>query len=222
VHTHKIDTHYLWHEIQHGIFHVDAGILYTLKELFTRPGATIREFLEGKRVKHFKPVALVFLLGTLYGILFHYFHIDPYFDDTKNDLLTKINTWLNSHYALVTLLTIPLSSFASFTFFKKSGYNYIEHGIVNLFLSSQKIILAFVLLPLMYIYSGTKEILNIIILNIILDLILTLWVYNSFFITYKSFNRIIRAIFSYIFSYILMIIVAVIIGVSLALIFGTK
>jgi hypothetical protein len=52
--THKINIHYLWHDIQHGLFHFDKGVTYTAKQLFTRPGHSIREFIEGKRVKHIK------------------------------------------------------------------------------------------------------------------------------------------------------------------------
>ena len=74
--THRISGHFLWHDIQHGILHVDKGILFTAKELFTRPGHSIREFLQGKRVKHFKPISLVIILAGIYGFLSHYFHID--------------------------------------------------------------------------------------------------------------------------------------------------
>ncbi|MBC8155688.1 MAG: DUF3667 domain-containing protein [Bacteroidetes bacterium] len=56
--THRLNFHFLWHDIQHGLLHIDKGILYTTKELFTRPGHSIREFLLGKRVKHFKPISL--------------------------------------------------------------------------------------------------------------------------------------------------------------------
>ena len=53
--THRINFHYLVHEVPHSIFHVDNGILFTLKELFTRPGQSIREYLEGKRQQHSNP-----------------------------------------------------------------------------------------------------------------------------------------------------------------------
>ncbi len=57
--THEINFKSILHEIQHSIFHIDKGILYTTKELFIRPGLTIREYLHGKRVKHFKPFAYI-------------------------------------------------------------------------------------------------------------------------------------------------------------------
>lgn len=59
----------MWHDIQHGLFHFDQGIFYTAKQLFIRPGHSIREFIEGKRVEHFKPLSLVIILATAYGII---------------------------------------------------------------------------------------------------------------------------------------------------------
>ena len=56
--TEKINFHFLWHDIQHGLFHFDSGILYTAKQLFTKPGMAIKEFIEGNRIKHFKPLLL--------------------------------------------------------------------------------------------------------------------------------------------------------------------
>ena len=69
--THKMNFHSLWHDIQHGLFHFDNGVLYTAKQLFTRPGNSIREYIDGKRVRHFKPISLVILLATVYGFLYH-------------------------------------------------------------------------------------------------------------------------------------------------------
>lgn len=209
-HTHKIDTHYLWHEIQHGIFHVDAGILYTLKELSIKPGETIRSFIEGKRVRYFKPVAMLFLLATFYGILYHYFHIKPYYDNNEApEVMKKVNIWVSSHYALATLLLVPVYTLASFLFFRKSGYNYMEHGILNLYLGSLKLLVSFILFPLLYIYNGTKEMSVIISLAGFLDFILNIWVYYSFFISYKPFNRIVRTFFCYLLPFVFMIIVGI-------------
>src|SRR6478736_1543240 len=74
--THRINSHFLWHDIQHGLTHVDKGMLFTIKELFTRPGNSIRQFLEGKRIKHFKPISLVIILAGAYGFLSHYYEIN--------------------------------------------------------------------------------------------------------------------------------------------------
>jgi len=55
--THEINFKSILHEVQHSLLHIDKGILYTTKELLLRPGKTISDYLNGKRVKHFKPFA---------------------------------------------------------------------------------------------------------------------------------------------------------------------
>ena len=41
----RIDKHYVSHELLH-LFHFEKGFFYTAKELFLRPGDSIKEFIE--------------------------------------------------------------------------------------------------------------------------------------------------------------------------------
>lgn len=54
--------HFIQHGLIHGIWHVDSGIIFTIKELFTRPGHSIREFIFGKRVGYFSFVTLLLII----------------------------------------------------------------------------------------------------------------------------------------------------------------
>ena len=47
----------------------DGGIWFTLKNLFTRPGAMIVEILNGKRRKYFSPFPMLFCSLTLYVLI---------------------------------------------------------------------------------------------------------------------------------------------------------
>ena len=42
----RIELKHLLHDIPHAIFHVDSGFFYNLKQLFTRPGAAIKDYLD--------------------------------------------------------------------------------------------------------------------------------------------------------------------------------
>jgi len=135
--THDINTHFLWHDIQHGLLHFDNGIFYTIKQLFTRPGYSIKEFIEGQRVKHFKPVSLVIVLAGIYGFVIHYFNIADLIvvkmDDTSGKVIDseKVVNWISSHYAFTTLLLLPITSLATYLAFKKEKYNYIQHFVIR-------------------------------------------------------------------------------------------
>src|SRR5688572_18590531 len=50
--------HSLIHEIFHFFSHIEKGFLYTSYRLLIRPDKVIGEYIEGKRKKYFKPIAL--------------------------------------------------------------------------------------------------------------------------------------------------------------------
>tara|TARA_B110000259_G_C13918477_1_gene363840 strand:- start:398 stop:787 length:390 start_codon:yes stop_codon:yes gene_type:complete len=54
--------HFIEHDLINGIWNVDNGVFFTIKELFTRPGHSIREFINGKRVKYFSVVTLLLII----------------------------------------------------------------------------------------------------------------------------------------------------------------
>lgn len=157
--THRINFHFLVHEIQHGIFHVDGGILFTLKELFTRPGHTLREYLAGQRKSHFPPLLLVVILGSLCALLQYWIigkklsapvktsvlatdgnQVDNYVDfQGLVEYFTLIFDWLSNHFAFSVLLVIPAAALAFFLGFRKYGLNYPEWLVISLFLAGQSL-----------------------------------------------------------------------------------
>jgi hypothetical protein len=193
--THRLNAHSVWHDIQHGLLHVDKGIFYTLIQLFTRPGYSIREYLEGKRVKHFKPVSLVIILATVYALANHYLHISMIEENNNTvsirnfgfnfnftatqgqgkPLITEITEFVVSHFALFQLLFLPFYAGATRLAFRKSGYNYVEHLIINAFLRGQAIVIAMFMLPFIYIgVLGRETSSNIVA---ILQIICFFWVF---------------------------------------------
>ena len=164
--THRINSHFLWHDIQHGLTHVDKGMLFTIKELFTRPGNSIREFLEGKRIKHFKPISLVIILAGAYGFLSHYYEINILSGNIQisgsgaeyahaKKTVDHIIDWVIEHYALVTLIQLPAFAFGTYIGFKKAGYNFVEHLVINSFLTAQRLLLRLITFPIFYYYNNT-------------------------------------------------------------------
>lgn len=49
-------------------FDLEDGFLFTMKELFYRPGYMMRDYLQGKRAHYFKPFQLLFVLGAIFII----------------------------------------------------------------------------------------------------------------------------------------------------------
>lgn len=181
--THKINWHFLWHDIQHGLLHFDKGILYSVRQLFTRPGDSIREFIDGKRVRHFKPLSLVVVLATLYGLLYHYFHINLInvtSTDPKVNYL-NFNEWMATHFSWVTIATIPFFTLGTYICFRNQGYNFIEYFILNTFKASQKLSAHIITFPLLYIFNNTPHIQKITVFIYTIDLVLIFWTNIQFF-----------------------------------------
>lgn len=234
--THQLNAHFLWHDIQHGLMHFDKGIMFSLKELFTRPGATIREYLEGKRVWHFKPLSMLILLATVYGLLYHFFHIgfdkssfgkgfNEGFNHTGANSpfkinLEAINDWIASHYALIALVQLPFYALASRIAFLKSGYNYVEHLVMNAFLASQRMAVHIALFPLYIAFNQSDTLLIISTITSFIDFGLLLWGYRSFFSRYSTPKAVLLTILSYLLLAVVMFTVIIIAGFIIGIVYA--
>ena len=106
----------------------DGGVWFTLKNLFSRPGAMIVEILSGKRKKYFSPFPMLFLALTLYilvtsattGFMLQeaFSQSDTVFTEGSEEvdsqsievyhLLKNTVFFFINHYTLCFLLTLPL------------------------------------------------------------------------------------------------------------------
>ncbi len=68
----RIDKKYIWDEIQYTLLHTNKGFLYSVKNILKNPGKTAREFINGDRVNHYKPILLAFAL-IISITIFRYF-----------------------------------------------------------------------------------------------------------------------------------------------------
>lgn len=211
--THKINAHFLWHDIQHGLLHFDKGILYSLKQLFTRPGDSVREFIEGKRVRHFKPLSLVVVLATFYGFMYHYFHINlyPYNSDVSGINYYEFNEWMSTHFSWITIATIPIYTIGTYVCFRKQGYNFVEFFVLNTFKASQRLFAHLLTFPLLYYFNGKPEITLFVKILYVIDVLLILWTNIQFFDRISRIKALFLSILSHLIFLIIFYTIAVII-----------
>jgi Protein of unknown function (DUF3667) len=185
--THRLNLPFVWHDLIHSVFHFDKGIFFTIKQLITRPGHSIREFIEGKRVNHFKPFSFVIVLATIYGFLFHYLIYDVKSIKKADNALSIIeNTanWTISHFSFAVMLFIITTTISSYFVFKKQGYNVVEHLVLNTYLRGLSLLFAIIMLPLLYFMarnfgSDTSTVYGIVFQ--IVDFASMYWLYSQFF-----------------------------------------
>lgn len=212
--THDINMHFLWHDIQHGLLHFDNGIFYTIRQLFTRPGKAVREFIDGKRVKHFKPISLVLVLAGVYGLLYHFFNINPgaVIQDSNpvKEYVSKFFEWYATHYGIVELIYLPIFSIASYLAFRKIKLNFAKHLVLNAFLIGQRIFVNICLFPLLYVFNGTKTFSKIETLETIIGIGIVFWTYSQFFTNQNKIKTFALILLTYLYVIIELIIFAII------------
>lgn len=212
-HTHEISVHYIWHDIQHGFFHFEKGILYTLKELFTRPGDAVKEFMDGKRINHFRPLSLLILLGGLYAFLLHTFHIDLIpFSRSISEEQSKfnLNIWFNlieDHFSIAQIVFLPIFSFASYLAFKKYKIIYAKHIILNAFMLSQRLVVRILFLPFLYFFEGTDKFSIFFAISNLLGFAAMIWTMIQFFKAESVLKTVLRSILYFILFFFQMILI---------------
>lgn len=213
---HAINGPYLWHELQHGFLHVDKGIFFTIKELFTRPGNSIREFIEGRRVRHFKPLSLVIILAGLYGFLMHFLHINVLAGNVEvtgdgpdvalaQQRAEHLSEWVATHYWIISMVQIPVWAAATRLAFFKQGYNYFEHFVLHSFLVGQRLALHIALVPLYYLLNGTPALRYTDRALGWVGLLLMAWSLLQFFRTMPPGQRIARILLAAVIALALML-----------------
>lgn len=124
----------------HGFYHLHSGILYTIKELFERPGEMLRGYISGRRVVYINPftfLVIIYLVGefayNLAGIPNHINEIMLASGETIR--------FTSNHLSYRVLLTIPSYALMCSIIYKSFNYNFAEYIIINTFLMSQSIVI---------------------------------------------------------------------------------
>jgi len=127
-------------EFLHGFFHVHGGLIYTIKELFIRPGVTLRGYIAGKRVDYFNPFTFLVLLSIAGGFVYKWSGIP---DHMNENILASGETirFTGKYFSYRMLLTIPAYALLCSIIYKSYKYNLAEHLIINTFLISQSMVL---------------------------------------------------------------------------------
>ncbi|WP_027376443.1 DUF3667 domain-containing protein [Kaistella palustris] len=236
--THRINFHYFVHEVPHSIFHIDGGIIFTLKELFTRPGHSIREYLEGKRKPHFRPVMLVLVLGSVCALIQYFLHKKSPEDNDKLiqtnlaktevaryvdleglvSFFKEIVHWLSSHLAFTILLMLPITALGFYLGFRKYKINYPEWVVIFLFLSGQSLAVYIFFIFLNHFVGHYSGIFLLLVWGLITFSLL------QFFQGHNKKHIILRtlwsAFLSYLLTFVYFVFVCIILGVAGILLYG--
>ncbi len=198
--THRYSVkHFIEHDLIHGILHIDKGILFTIKMLFTRPGDSIREFIQGKRVGYFNFITLmVIILGATHFIsALSPFKLADIVPENTKAAISVMEEFSTKYPKVLFLITIPVSSLFSFLWFRKARLNATEHLVMNVYKASAEMILSIPFL-ICTIFIRDTQILYVLynISSGVLGSLYTIWLYSQLFSAYdyKPYQLVLRSI----------------------------
>lgn len=135
--THRITAkHFFMHDLLHGVWHIEKGILFTIKQALLRPGAAALEYIEGKRIRYYNVfylillvIGLTILLSSIYDKLSHHFYGTIVLE--KEDFAGRAFDKFISDYAkLIIYSFVPFFALNTFILFRRKKLNFSEHLII--------------------------------------------------------------------------------------------
>ncbi len=188
--THRFSLrHFLVHDLVKKVFHFDKGILHTVKALFTRPGHSTREYIQGKRVQfldYFTFIVLVIAFGHFVGTLSDIPLIDTtrYFSGDEA-FVSRFSTITRENPKLFTLIRIPFLALFSFWFFKKSQLNYSEHIVLNTYKVAGDLLVTIVFTLLAIVFKNVVAFQFFYNCAFIATLLYSVWFYYQYFSAFE-------------------------------------
>jgi hypothetical protein len=143
------------HDMLHALTHADHSVFALVGALVTRPGGVAREYIQGRRKRHFGPWAFLVITVGLASLVIHLVDVQwfkPFGHGRAGDLLQQ-------HINLVILLQMPLLAAACALWFRRERLNYAEHLVLAAYTSGfRALFLALVETPLLALMgAGTAR-----------------------------------------------------------------
>jgi len=200
IETHRFHIRHIFiHDFLKKVFYYDKGLFYSIKELYTRPGHSVREYIDGKRVNHLHFFSLLIVVIILFKLIenwttFHYSDLTT----TDKERIDFFEEWLKHHAKLFYISLIPIYALSTFLIFKKAALNYAEHFVTNTFRSAALLLITITFLILASFIKDSSVLSTINHITSLIMLGYGIWFYYQFFSQYYSnkFELLIRIIIS--------------------------
>ncbi|MEM8763477.1 MAG: DUF3667 domain-containing protein, partial [Bacteroidota bacterium] len=130
----RIDKTYIWNEIS-SVLNFDKGLFYTIRELFVRPGQTVREFLLYDRKRLVKPIFFVIFSSLLFVICQQIlgFETGTSSAEIENEGIKMVLQWAGENFGVLNIFIGFFIGFWIRLFFLKSEFNLYEIFILVFF-----------------------------------------------------------------------------------------
>ena len=149
--TTRITLRTLWADFQSRWLGFDNRFLRTVSDLFRSPGKVGRVVVGGNRVRYVGPVGYLFVMLTIYLVLFNLLGIswEEFLKSSQlvenentenfNEASAGIQEVIFDYFRSFSFLQAPFYALWAMLFFRKKGMNFLEH-MVNVFYTQGQLI----------------------------------------------------------------------------------
>ncbi len=142
--------------------------------MFLRPGMTLRNYLEGKRVNYSNPFFFVLLTAGFASLLFMTYDVSLPVQSINLERIERLSPLMaQKYFVLVGTFFILMLSISDRLLYRKSGLNAAELLAANAFQAGQVLVITLIFFPLLLIqdqyleptivHSGIRTALKVII-----------------------------------------------------------
>lgn len=135
--THRITLkHFIFHDLLHGVWHIDKGILFTVKQAIVRPGNAALDYINGKRQPYYNVFYLSLLLIAITLVFNNFIDIvvpetpEPNESAEKFQNYQQTAIYLKQYVRLLIFAVVPVFALNAWLIFKKPKLNFAEHCII--------------------------------------------------------------------------------------------
>ncbi|MDG5492608.1 DUF3667 domain-containing protein [Psychroserpens sp. SPM9] len=204
----RLTTKNLFSEFSEQFLSYDNKFLITFFDLFRKPESVIHGYITGTRKKYINVIQYLAISLTLLGLqLFilnkfypdffaaaytdfgNYFAMYP--ENTRVEakkFMSNYLAFINEYQSLVYIIGIPFTAIVTyFAFRKEKLLNYIEHVVVNTYLTAQYVVFTFFLYLIFAVLN-----LNV---NVLINISLVLYLFYYGFVFYRIYKLRVTTIF---------------------------
>ncbi|PST83108.1 hypothetical protein C7T94_10875 [Pedobacter yulinensis] len=213
-HVKRINSHYLVHEIEH-VLHFEKGILFTIRELLTRPGENVRRFISENRSRLVKPIIFIIVTSLVYSLVSHFFHIESstmQVGEAKPSAADHIMKWVQDHYGYSNIIMGVFIAQWIRLFFRKYDYNVFEILILLCFVMGMGMLFS----ALFAIIQGLTHI-GLTQVGSFVGVVYCTWAIGQFFDKKKAASYL-KAFAAYVLGMITFMLIVILLGASIDLI----
>jgi hypothetical protein len=142
----------IWRDLMHAFVNVERGPLVFAWALLTRPGGVAREYVGGKRRRHYGPFAT---LAVLVGVTALEVNFSGYQILSRDGLPSGPTALLQRHFNVLLLVQLPLQGCVCALLFRAARLTLPEHMVLVAYALSVRSFLLALFLPAAYLASAT-------------------------------------------------------------------